>query len=320
MAKKKPTNKQTIGLGWFAGQDLTPQERRAKLRAMGYDAPEPAGDDPPVLCAQSTETDSANMPGSGEGQTASQATPRDPEARIDDAGGVAQVTTTTITSSEGERTGDVPVPAAEAELVDGCTVVGPLAYVLPGEKRKDAWERIRKEARAAGLNRRQSMWWANRETERLFPPPPPEPEPADDPPEPDPPAAPTVVVVPEESPPVAAEPAPAPSSEEVPGLGDLPESWGTLPANASLQVEISWVSANRLRVKSGSGVDLSRALSPAPSYAALSWLETSILFPSKFADISVKATQGQEDEQAQVRREKLAIEEIRALLAEMLEG
>jgi hypothetical protein len=44
------------------------------------------------------------------------------------------------------------------------------------------------------------------------------------------------------------------------------------------------------------------------------------LFPSKFADISVKATAGQEDEREAVRREKLAIEEIRALLAEMLEG
>jgi hypothetical protein len=49
-------------------------------------------------------------------------------------------------------------------------------------------------------------------------------------------------------------------------------------------------------------------------------LETSILFPSKFADISVKATQGQEDEREAVRRERLAIEEIRQLLAEMLEG
>ena len=59
--------------------------------------------------------------------------------------------------------------------------------------------------------------------------------------------------------------------------------------------------------------------SPEPSYSALSWLETSILFPSKFADISVKATQNQEDEKEHVRRERLAIDEIRALLAEMLE-
>jgi hypothetical protein len=115
-------------------------------------------------------------------------------------------------------------------------------------------------------------------------------------------------------------PAPTPADQEVSGLGDLPESWGQLPANAQLQTEIAWVSANRLRVRSRTGVDLSRALSPAPSYSALSWLETSILFPSKFADISVKATAGQEDEQEHIRREKLAIEEIRGLLAEMLEG
>ena len=106
----------------------------------------------------------------------------------------------------------------------------------------------------------------------------------------------------------------------VTGLSDIPEDWPTLPANASLQVEISWVSANRLRVRDGSGVDLSKALSPAPSYSALSWLETSILFPSKFADISVKATAQQDDEREHVRREKMAIEEIRGLLAEMLEG
>ena len=41
------------------------------------------------------------------------------------------------------------------------------------------------------------------------------------------------------------------------------------------------------------------------------------IFSSKFADISVKANQ--EDEQASTRRERLAIEEIRGLLAEMLE-
>ena len=69
----------------------------------------------------------------------------------------------------------------------------------------------------------------------------------------------------------------------------------------------------------GSGVDLSKAKTPAPSYSALSWLETSILFPSKFADISVKATANQDDEREQIRREKLSIEEIRGLLAEMLE-
>ena len=50
----------------------------------------------------------------------------------------------------------------------------------------------------------------------------------------------------------------------VTGLSDIPASWGELPANASLQAEVSWVQANRLRcVRETSDcvvVDLSRAL------------------------------------------------------------
>ena len=109
-------------------------------------------------------------------------------------------------------------------------------------------------------------------------------------------------------------------SEGVAGLGEIPESWPKLPANAPLSVEIAWVSANRLLVRSGKGVDLSRSLSPAPSYSALSWLETAILFPSKFADTLVKAPAQDEDEKEHIRREKLAIEEIRSILKEMLEA
>ena len=148
-----------------------------------------------------------------------------------------------------------------------------------------------------------------------FPPPGIVPQIAEDLAEPEPEA----IEEPEPMSPIGDKPAPTPADQEVSGLGDLPESWGQFPANAQLQTEIAWVSANRLRVRSGTGVDLSRALIPAPRYSALSWLETSILFPSKFADISVKATQNQEDEAQHIRREKLAIEEIRSLLAEMLE-
>lgn len=111
-----------------------------------------------------------------------------------------------------------------------------------------------------------------------------------------------------------------PADLGVAGLGEIPESWPELPANAQLQIEIAWVTANRLKVRSGKGVDLSRALSPAPSYSALSWLETSILFPAKFADISVKATAQTDDEKEDIRREKLAIDEIRSILKEMLEA
>ncbi len=72
-----------------------------------------------------------------------------------------------------------------------------------------------------------------------------------------------------------------PIDTRVQGLSEIPAGWPPLPANASLQAEISWVTANRLRVRDGTGVDLSRALSPAPSYSALSWLETSHPVPQQ---------------------------------------
>lgn len=153
--------------------------------------------------------------------------------------------------------------------------------------------RMIKECRKQGMNKAEAQAWTYSELDRLYPP-----EVTD-----------------------SAEPAALATSDQgVSGLGDLPDEWPTLPANASLQVEIAWVSANRLRVRVGNGVDLSRALRPAPSYSALSWLETSILFPAKFADISVKATAQQDDEREHIKREKLAIEEIRGILKEMLDA
>lgn len=152
-----------------------------------------------------------------------------------------------------------------------------------------------KEARQKGMARSEAQSWAYAQIDRLYPP-------------------------------LTASSAPATESQSVPedpgvtGLSDLPADWPQLPANDSLQVEIAWVTANRLGVRNGFGVDLSKALSPAPSYSALSWLETSILFPAKFADISVKATADQDSEKEFVKREKLAIAEIRSILAEMLEA
>jgi hypothetical protein len=108
----------------------------------------------------------------------------------------------------------------------------------------------------------------------------------------------------------------------VTGLGDIPVDWPRLPANASLPAEIGWVQASRVDVVEplpggGARVRLARADAPAPSKAALGWLETAILFPAKFADVAVKATQYQEDEQQLVRRERKSIDELRAILAEM---
>ena len=109
----------------------------------------------------------------------------------------------------------------------------------------------------------------------------------------------------------------------VTGLSDIPVDWPTLPPNATLAQEISWVQANRLSVVRDLGdravVDLRKAMSPAPSWAALGWLETSIRAYAKFVDVAAKASAHVEDERDMVRRERLAIDEIRGLLAEMLQ-
>jgi hypothetical protein len=108
----------------------------------------------------------------------------------------------------------------------------------------------------------------------------------------------------------------------VTGLSDVPDSWPTLPPNATLAQEIQWVQANRLSVVRDLGdraiVDLRKAMSPAPSWAALGWLETSIRAYAKFVDVAAKASAHVEDERDMVRRERMAIDEIRSLLTEML--
>ncbi len=110
----------------------------------------------------------------------------------------------------------------------------------------------------------------------------------------------------------------------VQGLGEIPASWPELADNSSLQAELAWVQSNRLRVveEKSSGatrVYLARARSPAPSWAALSWLETSIRSYAKFADVVARSLKDEQDDQANIRRERMAIEEIRELLAEMHE-
>jgi hypothetical protein len=333
--------KNQVGLGWFAGSlhEMTREEHIAKLRhfqehgsfpsttagipgtaeqATPSDTA-PATDSENILCAKNSKREN-NQDTEGNHKTLWIGLGnRQPE---DNAAEGEATTTQTEPDTSAEMQGDVPVSVAEA----GSTYTAkqlelvPLARVRNGETRGQCWERLRQEGRAAGMTRRGAIAYAGGVIDSLFPPPEPvivEELPAAEPP--DEPAMSTIVDIPEEPAIEAAPPAPA-VDMGVKGLGEMPESWGTLPANAQLQVEIAWVSANRLRVRSGTGVDLSRALSPAPSYSALSWLETSILFPSKFADISVKATAQQDDEREGIRREKLAIEEIRGLLAEMLEG
>lgn len=115
---------------------------------------------------------------------------------------------------------------------------------------------------------------------------------------------------------------PSPESGQVQGLGRIPADWPALPPNASLQAELAWVQANRLSIvgQASSGatvVCLDKARSPAPSMAALGWLETSIRSYAKYVDVLARAMGTSVDEVEHVRRERMAIEEIRALLKEM---
>ena len=109
---------------------------------------------------------------------------------------------------------------------------------------------------------------------------------------------------------------------QIQGLGTIPEDWSELPANSSLAAEVAWVQANRLRiVEENPGratiVRLGRALSPAPSWAALGWLETSIRSYAKYVDVAAKATASEDGEAEVWRHERRAIEDVAALLDEM---
>jgi hypothetical protein len=110
----------------------------------------------------------------------------------------------------------------------------------------------------------------------------------------------------------------------VTGLSNIPAAWGELPPNASLGAEIAWCQANRLwcveeKPDGATVVHLKLAKSPAPSWSALGWLETSIRAYSKFVDVAAKVTATHQDQQDLVRRERMSIDEIRSLLAEMRE-
>ena len=271
----------------------------------------------------------------------------------------SRTSTPSATSDSQKNPGNVPdiVESAELPGIAGDVTIGLVPpRVNPGETRKLYWERLRKFARVAGMPKGQgpgtAYAWATETADPIYDEyraeqqaqkaaeeaaeaaEAAEEETID--PEPDQDCRQLATDLATDEPEICRQLATNPSEETqekigsaqqpenqnggVSGLGEIPASWPELPANAPLQVEIAWVSANRLKVRSGTGVDLSRALSPAPSYSALSWLETSILFPAKFADISVKASADNDSEKEFIKREKLAIEEIRSILREMLEA
>ena len=126
-------------------------------------------------------------------------------------------------------------------------------------------------------------------------------------------------IVPPES---VVAPASVPASDGLSGLHDVPASWPELPAGSSLQSDLAWVQSNRLAVVEEKSpgvtvVHLERAHEPAPSRAALGWLETSIRSYAKYVDVVARTLKDEADEAEAVRRERLAITEIRELLAEM---
>ena len=137
--------------------------------------------------------------------------------------------------------------------------------------RDDMMRAARKERR---MSKTDAQEWVYAELDRMYPPPVPSPDrlPGDG----------SAQAVPRDD-------------GQIRGLSDLPTDWPDLPANASLSSEVGWVQANRLRIvedqaSGATSVHLDRALSPAPSWAALGWLETSIRSYAKFVDVAAKAT------------------------------
>lgn len=118
---------------------------------------------------------------------------------------------------------------------------------------------------------------------------------------------------------------PSADSGQIVGLSEIPSAWPELPANAALNTEIGWVTANRLRIVDerpgkATRVSLAQAISPAPSWAALGWLETSIRSYAKFVDVAAKVSGTESDEGAVLKAERRSVDEVRALLAEMNEA
>ena len=172
-----------------------------------------------------------------------------------------------------------------------------------------------KEARAKGLSKEEAQNWTYGELDRLYPPLPPELDPQ--PPE-------TVDDQQGEETgidSVAGDEAATQADEAPPRTRatGIPPGWPELPPNASLAAEIAWVQANRLDVVDGDKIRLDRAKEPAPSRSALGWLETSIRSYAKYVEVAAKATSAGLDEQDQAKRERMALDEVRALLAEMVQ-
>lgn len=166
-------------------------------------------------------------------------------------------------------------------------------------------DQMMRDAKAAYPDKQERQNWVYSELDRMYPPPE------------------FVTQVPNSPDPKVPRLPEAADTGQIQGLNDLPGDWPELAANASLAADVGWVQANRLRVvreKPGGAtvVSLDRALSAAPSWAALGWLETSIRSYAKFVDVVARASGADDEgESAVLRRERRSIEEVRALLDEM---
>lgn len=215
------------------------------------------------------------------------------------------------TNEPGDK-GDTPISSYAAVAADSPQLACNLKRdVFNRLMREGRWwgiapirDRMVKEAKASGMEKEAAQVWAYTEINRLYPPLPPK---ADKPP-------PGPSISPE-------KPTSEPPADQVPGLYVIPENWPPLPDNASLQQELGWVQSQRLAVVEERGnatiVRLERASSPAPSKAALGWLETSIRSYAKYIEVAAKTLAGAADEAESVRRERMRLDEIRALLDEM---
>jgi hypothetical protein len=183
-------------------------------------------------------------------------------------------------------------------------------------------DQMMRECKGRFDTKEQAQQWVYGELDRMYPPPEPEP----------------VVVEPEAVAvegvsiqtvePAATEPVADAGSHartrdgHLAGLDQIPADWLPLTDNAALPVELSWVQAQRLRIveerpNGSTVVHLDRAGSPAPSWAALGWLETSIRSYAKFIEICAKGLTQQDHDSDMVKRERRSIAEVRSLLEEM---
>lgn len=214
-----------------------------------------------------------------------------------------------------------PMPASESPALDPASRAKALAAsVMNRLKASKQWfglvdlvrDQMMKDAKASMPDLVQRQLWVYAELDRMYPPPKP-PDESD-----------TYHFLPE-----AAEDTKAgvtSDSGSIQGLTDLPKGWPEMPASVSLGAELAWVQSNRLKVveeRPGRAtlVKLASALSPAPSWSALGWLETSIRSYAKFVDVAAKVSGGTDDDEGAVlRRERKSVDEIKSLLASMEEA